>query len=87
MRPGGALSADYADNMASNYPNQLDSLTNPLPDQPLDDPTVDHAAQHANANDAIEAIEARIGIVGSADAASIEKRLTDAVGAAEAVAS
>ncbi len=87
MRPVGALSADYADNMASNFPNQLDSLTNPSPTQSLDDPTVDHAAQHANANDAIEAIEARIGIAGSTDAASIEKRLTDAVGATEAVAS
>lgn len=75
MRPGGALSADYADNMASNFPSQLDSLTNPSPTQSLDDPTVDHAAQHANANDAIEAIEARIGIAGTTDAASLEKRL------------
>jgi hypothetical protein len=40
---------------------------------------VDHAAQHANANDAIEAIEAIIGVTGSTVAGTIEKRLSVAL--------
>lgn len=45
--------------MASNFPASLDSLTNPAGTQTLDSP--DHAAQHANANDIIEAIESNLG--------------------------
>ena len=45
--------------MATNYPNQIDSLTNPTPTTREDQ--LSHAAQHANANDAIEAIETYVG--------------------------
>jgi len=45
--------------MATSFPTSLDALTNPLSTDTLASP--DHAAQHANANDAIEAIEAAIG--------------------------
>lgn len=46
--------------MASNYPTSLDSFTNPTANDSLNSPS--HALQHANANDAIEAIEAKLGI-------------------------
>ena len=45
--------------MATNYPGALDSLTNPSAGDGLSSPS--HSAQHANANDAIEAIEAELG--------------------------
>ena len=45
--------------MATNYPGSLDSLTNPASTDRLTSPS--HAAQHANANDAIEAIQATLG--------------------------
>lgn len=46
--------------MATNFPASLDSLTNPSPNNTLDSPS--HSTHHANLNDAIEAIEAQIGI-------------------------
>lgn len=46
--------------MASNYPTSLDSFTNPTANDSLNSPS--HALQHANANDAIEALEAKLGI-------------------------
>lgn len=47
--------------MSTNYPGSLDSLTNPSGGNFLDDGSVPHADQHANANDAIEALEAKLG--------------------------
>jgi hypothetical protein len=46
--------------MATNYPTALDNLTNPVSNDSLNSPS--HSAQHANANDAIEAIEAKLGV-------------------------
>lgn len=46
--------------MAINFPTSLDNFTNPLGTQTLDTP--DHAGQHSDANDAIEALEAKIGL-------------------------
>jgi len=46
--------------MAINFPTSLDSFTNPLGTQTLDTP--DHAGQHSDANDAIEALEAKVGL-------------------------
>lgn len=50
--------------MATNFPTSLDTLTNPTSSDPLNSP--DHAGQHANANDAIEALEAKVGVNSSA---------------------
>jgi hypothetical protein len=45
--------------MATVFPENLDTLVNP---QPLDSvEVVSHSAQHANANDAIEALEVKVG--------------------------
>jgi len=51
----------------TNYPTSLDSLINPSSGDTT--AAVDHAAQHANVNDAVEALEAKLGI-GSSVAAS-----------------
>lgn len=61
--------------MASNYPGSLDSLTNPTAADTLNSATVPHADQHANANDAIEAIEATLGINPQGGSATVVARL------------
>jgi len=53
--------------MASNFPTTKDNLSNPA----ATDELVGHAAQHANANDAIEALENVVGITNSADSDSL----------------
>jgi hypothetical protein len=53
--------------MATNYPASLDNFTNPLSTDSQDSPS--HSLQHSNANDAIEAIETKVGF-GSAPAGS-----------------
>lgn len=58
----------------TNFPTSLDALTNPTGGQSL--VAVDHAAQHANANDAIEALEAKMGVNGSAVNTTIDYKLS-----------
>jgi hypothetical protein len=62
--------------MAINYPTSLDSLTNPVPGDDQDSPL--HTDQHADANDAIEALEAKVGINSSAVATSLDYLVTNA---------
>ena len=50
--------------MATSFPSGLDALTNPTSSDGLNSP--DHAGQHADANDAIEALEAKVGVNSSA---------------------
>ena len=58
--------------MAITFPTSLDALTNPSASTALDDLTIPHHQQHADANDAIEALETKVGIDGSADTASLD---------------
>lgn len=60
--------------MSTNFPTALDTLTNPTPTDYLNSPS--HAGQHANANDAIEAIEAKVGINSSAVTTSHTYKIT-----------
>ncbi len=60
--------------MATNFPEDLDSLVNPQSTDSVQ--TVSHAAQHANANDAIEALQAKVGVDGSAVTTSLDYRVT-----------
>jgi hypothetical protein len=53
--------------MATNYPTSLDAFVNPTVTDSLNSPS--HSLQHANANDAIEALETKVG-VGAAPAGS-----------------
>lgn len=60
--------------MATSFPTGLDSLSNPTATDKQNNP--DHATQHANVNDAIEAIEAKLGIDSSAVTTSHDYKLT-----------
>lgn len=59
--------------MAITYPTTLDTLNNPLGS----DTMVAHATQHADANDAIEALEAAVGVTNSAVATSLQYRVNN----------
>ena len=74
--------------MATSFPSGLDALTNPTSSDGLNSP--DHAGQHANVNDAVEALEAKVGVNGSAVTTSLDymvaasKVVTDKVDPASA---
>ena len=57
--------------MATNYPSGLDSLSNPAGSDAL---STGHASQHANANDAIEAIEGELGLNPRGGSATVKAR-------------
>ena len=59
--------------MATNFPTSLDTLTNPTSSDSLNSPS--HSAQHANVNDAVEALQVKVGINSSADTSSLEYRI------------
>lgn len=60
--------------MATDFPTSIDSLSNPLGTQTLDSPA--HTDQHSDANDAIEAIEAKVGADSSAVTSSHDYKLS-----------
>jgi hypothetical protein len=64
--------------MATSYPGALDNFSNPAGTDPLSNPS--HAAQHANVNDAVEALQAKVGVNNSSDPASLENRLNNFIG-------
>lgn len=59
--------------MATNFPTSLDSLTNPSSGNTLNSPS--HSTQHANANDAIEVLEAKVGVNNSAVTTSLDYKM------------
>ena len=59
--------------MATNFPASLDTLTNPSATDTLDSPP--HDEQHADANDAIEALQAKVGVDSSAIATSHDYKI------------
>lgn len=62
----------------ADYPTSLDSFTNPTGSSKLDAPN--HADQHSNVNDAVEALEAKVGINSSADTTSHDYKLAGVTG-------
>jgi len=58
--------------MAILYPTSLDTLTNPNSSQYMDDPTVSATWIVSNLNDAVEALEAKVWINGSAETTSLD---------------
>ena len=62
--------------MATNFPASLDTLTNPVAGDSLSSPS--HAGQHANANDAIEALQAKVGVDSSAVTTSLDYKVAQA---------
>ena len=65
-----------------NYPTSLDNLTNPTSGDYLNSPS--HADQHANANDIIEALEAKVGANNSAVTTSHDYKLSGVTGSDKA---
>lgn len=59
--------------MATNFPVSLDSLSNPIGSNTLNSPS--HSSQHSNANDAIEAIQAKVGADNSAVTTSLDYKV------------
>jgi hypothetical protein len=62
--------------MATNFPTSLDALSNPTSTDGLNNPS--HSGQHADANDAIEALEAKVGVDSSAVSTSLDFLVTQA---------
>lgn len=63
--------------MAIAFPTSLDTLTNPAPTDDVS--VVSHSAQHSDVNDAIEALEAKVGINSSADTNSLDYKVAERV--------
>jgi hypothetical protein len=64
--------------MAINYPTSLDTLTNPTSSDNLDTSGVLHDVQHSDLNDAVEALEAKVGVTNSTVTTSHEYLLQHA---------
>jgi len=62
----------------ANFPNSLDSLSNPTSTDLLENATaaLDHDYQHATANDILEALEAKVGVDSSAVTTSHDYKLS-----------
>lgn len=67
--------------MATNYPNSLDVLINPTSTDSLNSTTVPHHLQHANLNDAMEAVQTVLGL----NPAGSYLTLKDRIAASEAL--
>jgi hypothetical protein len=63
--------------MPTNFPVSLDDFTNPTPADNLNTPAVLHSTQHANINDAVEALEAKVGVDGSAVVTSLDYKVAN----------
>lgn len=64
--------------MGTDYPGALDTFTNPAPTDGMNLPS--HAEQHANANDAIAAIQAELGTNPSGSYDTVKDRLAALAG-------
>ena len=61
--------------MASSFPSSLDAFTNPSSTDAMDSVSVPHATQHADLNDAVEALEAKVGADSSAVTSSHDYKI------------
>lgn len=61
--------------MPINFPVTLDDFTNPTPSDDLNTPAVLHSTQHANINDAVEALQAKVGVDSSAVTTSLDYKV------------
>ena len=61
--------------MASNFPSSLDSFTNPSSSDAMDSVSVPHATQHSDVNDAVEALQAKVGADSSAVTSSLDYKI------------
>jgi hypothetical protein len=63
--------------MAISFPENLDDFTNPVSTDTLDSPS--HSDQHSDLNDAVEALETKVGIDSSADTDSLDYKVENMV--------
>lgn len=61
--------------MATNYPNSLDNFINPTSTDSLSSGSVPHAGQHANLNDAMEAVQTVLGLNPAGSHLTIKDRI------------
>jgi hypothetical protein len=57
------------------FPNALDTFVNPHSNSHLNDAGVIHSVQHSDANDAIAALQRKIGTNGSIDPSSLDYKI------------
>ena len=69
--------------MATNFPTSLDTPTNPSAGNALNSPS--HSSQHTNTNDAIVALEAKVGVNSSAVTTSHDYKLSEVTSTDKAV--
>jgi len=62
--------------MTTVYPASLDNFTNPASTDLLSQAGVSHADQHSDVNDAVEALQAKVGVDGSGVNTTIDYRVT-----------
>lgn len=74
--------------MATNFPTSLDALSNPTGSDDVDNATaaLKHSNQHININDAMEAVQAKVGADSSAVATSLDYKVNVALPASIAAA-
>jgi hypothetical protein len=68
--------------MASNFPSSLDTFTNPSSSDAMDSVSVPHATQHSDLNDAVEALQAKVGADSSGVASSHDYKIAQLEAAA-----
>jgi hypothetical protein len=61
--------------VTTNFPSSIDNFTNPTTSDTL--ASVSHSAQHADVNDAVEALESKVGVDGSADTGSLDYKVAN----------
>jgi hypothetical protein len=66
--------------MAITFPTTLDTLTDPTASDKLNSVTVPHATQHADLNNIVEALEAKVGVNDSAVTTSLDYIVKGATG-------
>lgn len=73
--------------MSINYPTSLDTFANPAGTDLVENSNdnLDHSTQHSNANDAIEALEAKVGADSSAVTTSHDYKLGEVISGDKAV--
>lgn len=65
--------------MPTNFPTSLDSFISPNANDSLNSPTVKHSNLHTDVNDAIEAIESKVGIDNSNVTSSLDYKVNHQV--------
>ena len=63
----------------TNFPTTLDAFLNPSAATTMDAAGFEHDAQHANVNDAVAALQAKVGINGSSDTNSLDNKVAQLV--------